>query len=142
VNLSLQGIDPRELFRTEAFYGSHRSALAALTSGKCDVTGTYARADDSGHVTSGAWTEHGGAEVRVIATFGAIPPDVIAVRSAIAEGVRAPALSALKSICTDQKDLARSIFGGDDLREGLAPGYESLKGALEMATSRGIFGDR
>jgi phosphate/phosphite/phosphonate ABC transporter binding protein len=141
VNLSLQGIDPRTLFRTETFHGSHRSAIKALVSGLCDVTGTYARADDDGKVTTGAWSEIEGAEVRVLTTFGAIPPDVLGVRTALADKVSAPVLEALKHLCATEKDLVKSVFGGDDLREGLAPGYESLQRALEMATSRGIFGE-
>jgi ABC-type phosphate/phosphonate transport system substrate-binding protein len=141
VNLSLLGVDPRTLFRAETFHGSHRSAIEALAAGQCDVTGTYARADASGHVTAGAWSEIDGADVRVLATFGAIPPDVIAVRTTVVDHIRDQALTALKSVCVEEKALIRDIFGGDELHDGLAPGYESLKRALEMATARGIFGD-
>jgi ABC-type phosphate/phosphonate transport system substrate-binding protein len=139
VNLSLLGVDPRTLFRSETFHGSHRSAINALTQGLCDVTGTYARADDDGHVTTGAWSEIAGADVRVLATFGAIPPDVVGVRKGIAADVSASALGALKDMCNAEMGLLHDIFGGYDLREGLAPGYESLKAALDMATARGIF---
>jgi phosphate/phosphite/phosphonate ABC transporter binding protein len=139
VNLSLRGIDPRELFGSETFHGSHHAAIRALADGLCDVAGTYARADDSGHVTAGAWSEVEGAEVRVLATFGAIPPDVIAVRAGIDAAVEGNVLDALKGLSTDEKPVLKAIFGGDDLREGLAPGYASLRSALDMATARGIF---
>lgn len=141
VKLALLGIDPRTLFRTETFHGSHRSMIKALLSGACDVAGTYARADQSGKIVSGAWSEVEGANVRVLATFGAIPPDVIAVRTAVAGRVRDKALDALRGIGAEESSLLRAIFGGDELREGLAPGYDALKQALAMASSRGIFGE-
>src|SRR5262249_42872492 len=122
VNLSLLGVDPRTLFRTEKFYGSHRNAIKALIDGACDVTGTYARAGDSGHVTTGAWSEFDGAEVRVLTTFGAIPPDVLAVRTPVAAQIHEKVLAALKGMCEDEKDLIKEVFGGNELREGLAPG--------------------
>jgi phosphate/phosphite/phosphonate ABC transporter binding protein len=139
VNLSLLGTDPRTLFQSETFHGSHRAAIEALKLGTCDVAGTYARADDDGHVTTGAWSEIKGADVRVLATFGAIPPDVIALRSALAESLRDKAVAALHEVCASKSAVVASIFGGSELREGTAPGYESLKAALDMATSRGIF---
>lgn len=140
VNLALLGIDPRTLFRTETFHGSHRSTIKALVAGACDVAGTYARANDKGEVTEGAWTEIG-ADVRVLATFGAIPPDVIAVRTTVADRIHDKALEALKVACKDHTSLVEAVFNGSELQEGLAPGYDSLKKAIEMAQTRGIFGD-
>jgi phosphate/phosphite/phosphonate ABC transporter binding protein len=141
VNLALLGVDPRTLFRTETFHGSHRSAIQALLDGACDVAGTHARADASGNVTTGAWSEIEGADVRVLATFGAIPPDVLAVRTAVADAIQAKVSAAVKDACADaeRRVLIRDVFGGDDLAEGLAPGYDALQKALDMATARGMF---
>ena len=141
VKLALLGVDPRSVFRTETFHGSHRAAMKALAEGACDVAGTYAQADDAGNVIAGAWSEVEGAEVRVLATFGAIPPDVIAVRAELAEETRVLVLEALRAACTEEstRKVLREIFNGDELREGLASGYESLKSALDMATARGLF---
>ncbi len=141
VKLALLGVDPRTLFRTETFHGSHRSAIKAMLEGACDVTGTYARASESGDVTAGGWSEIAGADVRVLATFGAIPPDVLAVRTAVADRIRDEAFTAFRDACADEKTraLVREVFGGDDLTEGLAPGYDALQKALDMATSRGMF---
>jgi phosphate/phosphite/phosphonate ABC transporter binding protein len=141
VKLALLGIDPRTIFRTETFHGSHRAALQALVDGACDVAGTYARADEAGEVTAGAWSEIQGAEVRVLATFGAIPPDVLAARKDLDERMRNDVLAALRAACAagECKAILRAIFGGDELREGLAEGYDALRGALDMATSRGLF---
>lgn len=141
VKLALLGVDPRTLFRTETFHGSHRSAIKALLAGACDVAGTYATADKTGNVTTGAWSEIEGAEVRVLATFGAIPPDVFAVRSVVADRVGDKVMSALRAAAADPAMQAKltAAFGGHEIAPGLAPGYDALKKALEMAAARGIF---
>jgi phosphate/phosphite/phosphonate ABC transporter binding protein len=141
VKLALLGVDPRSVFRTETFHGSHRAVMTALHEGSCDVAGTYAQADDKGNVSAGAWSEIDGAEVRVLATFGAIPPDVIGVRKDFPKDAREKVLVALRAACSEEsaRSVLRAIFNGDDFREGLASGYESLKSALEMATARGLF---
>lgn len=141
VKLALLGVDPRTVFRTETFHGSHRAAIQALVEGACDVAGTFARSDEKGAVTAGAWSEVEGAEVRVLATFGAIPPDVIGVRKDYPEEARVKILEVLRAACTEEstRTIVREIFGGDELSEGLVSGYDALKSALEMATSRGLF---
>jgi ABC-type phosphate/phosphonate transport system substrate-binding protein len=141
VKLALLGIDPRTAFRSERFYGSHRAAMTALADGACDVAGTYAQSDAEGNVNAGAWSEIEGAEVRVLATFGAIPPDVIGVRKGYPEEARERVLVALRAACAAESSRAvlREIFNGDQLHEGLVSGYESLKSALDMATARGLF---
>ena len=141
VKLALLGVDPRTVFRTETFHGSHRVTMQALADGACDVAGTYARSDDKGKVVAGAWSEIEGADVRVLATFGAIPPDVIAVRKGFPADDRVKTLEALRAACEDEPTRAvlRQIFSGDELREGLATGYDALKSALDMATARGLF---
>lgn len=141
VKLALLGVDPRTVFRTEKFHGSHRAALQALVDGACDVVGTYARADDTGEITAGAWSEIEGADVRVLATFGAIPPDVLAARKDLPDDARNRILEVLRTATNEPAASAilKSIFGGDALHEGLASGYDALKSALEMATARGLF---
>ena len=141
VKLALLGIDPRTAFRSERFHGSHRAAMTALAEGACDVAGTYAQADLAGNVNAGAWSELEGAEVRVLATFGAIPPDVIGVRKACSEDARERLLAALRAACAEESTRAvlREIFNGDQLHEGLVSGYESLRSALDIATARGLF---
>lgn len=141
VKLALLGVDPRSVFRTETFYGGHRAVMKALAEGACDVAGTYARADADGTVTAGAWSEVEGAEVRVLATFGAIPPDVIAVRNDYPKDARVKIVESLRTACAEEstRGILREIFNGDELKEGLVPGYDALRSALDMATARGLF---
>lgn len=141
VNLALLGIDPRTFFRTETFFGSHRAVIRALTEGSCDVAGTYAQVDKKGKVTASAWSEVAGSDVRVLATFGAIPPDVIATRRTLAPGVQTKIWEALLAASKSEegKKLLSAVFGGEGLQEGLAKSYDSLQRALDMATKRGLF---
>lgn len=138
VKLALLGVDPRGLFRTEHFFGSHHQALRALVDGACDVVGTYARSDQDGNVTEGAWKEVD-ADVRVLATFGPAPPDVLALRRG-AERWRVPFVAALRALAGEaSRARLEKVFGSSEFREGLAAGYESLRGAFGLATSRGLF---
>jgi phosphate/phosphite/phosphonate ABC transporter binding protein len=142
VNLALLGIDARTFFRSESFHGSHRAVVQALLDGACDVAGTYAQADGKGKVKGGAWSDVPGAEVRVLTTFGAIPPDVIAARRGLAETHRDSARDALRAICMDAtgRGSFRDVFGGDTFVEDTTKSYESLARALDMAQVRGLFG--
>jgi phosphate/phosphite/phosphonate ABC transporter binding protein len=138
VHLALQGFDTEKLFAEQTFFGSHRAAIEALTSGACDVTATYARADLRGEIATGSWTEMGMTNVRVLQTFGAIPPDVLAVRAERAEALQSAATAALRHAFATHPKSCRAVFGGSELREGLAPGYAALRTALDLAKSRGI----
>lgn len=139
MKLALLGIDPRTVFRTETFHGSHRATMQALADGACDVAGAYARADEKGNVSSGAWSEVEGADVRVLATFGAIPPDVIAARKDLPDHDRLSA--AMRSLSTTEasRAIVHAVFDGDVGLGGLADGYEALEKALTMASGRGLF---
>lgn len=141
VNLALLGIDPRTFFRTETFHGSHRAVIRALVDGSCDVAGTYAQVDKKGKVTASAWSEVAGADVRVLATFGAIPPDVIATRKSLAPGVQAKLWEALEAASETEEGrrLLSAVFGGEGVQKGLAKSYDSLQNALAIATKRGLF---
>lgn len=141
VKLAILGVDPRAIFRAERFFGSHRAAIQALMDGACDVVGTYARSGDDGEITTGSWSEVEGAKVRVLASMGAIPPDVIAVRRNILPATHEKLLEALRAAAADPqaKKMLKDIFGGDELSEDAATGYDSLRSAMEMAMARGLF---
>jgi len=130
VNLAMHGLDPRRLFRSETFHGSHRSAVSAVVDGDADVAGTFAYVDAAGLPVAGGWEELTG--LRVLATFGAIPPDVLAVRAAVADKIHDPLLEGFTHACQASPDVARAIFGGYELRGGLAPGYDALRHALAL----------
>ena len=140
IELARAGIDPSATFTTETFYGSHRDALLALSRGDCDVAGTYARTRDEKAPPEGAWSELEDVSVHVIATFGSIPSDVIAVRRNLGPLEYERALAALRHACGDDeaRPLVRAVFGGDELRD-IEPGHQALRTAFERATANGLF---
>jgi len=131
LELAKNGLDPSTAFETETFYGTHRDALVALRRGDCDFAGIY----------DGAWNEMEGMNVRVLATFGSIPPDVLVVRRNLAPAPYERALSAFRVACTDPaaRPLVRAVFGGDELREGIEEGHATLRHAYERAVANGLF---
>ena len=130
LELARAGVNPSATFESETFYGTHKDALIALAAGDCDVAGTF----------EGAWTELVDVKVRVIATFGAIPSDVIAARRNLAPKPYERALEALRGACADEtaRPLVRAVFGGDELRE-IESGHDKLRSAYERATANGLF---
>lgn len=131
LELARAGISPAHAFESETFYGTHRDALLALSRGECDVAGTF----------EGSWSVLVDVDVRVIATFGKIPSDVIAARRNLAPAPYQRALEAFRSACADDvaRPLVRAVFGGDELHEGIEPGHDALRTAFESATANGLF---
>jgi phosphate/phosphite/phosphonate ABC transporter binding protein len=141
LELARAGIDPAAAFASEAFHGSHREALLALGRGDCDVVGTYARTPkDGGAATDGAWKEID-LGVRVLATFGSIPGDVIAARRNLSPRDYEHAVRALGGAFRDgpARALARSVFGGSELHEGALRGHDALRRAYESGIANGLF---
>lgn len=140
IELARAGIEPSQAFSSETFYGSHGDVVAALARGDCDVAGTYAQV--SGIETfGGAWSKVPGLHVHVISTFSSIPSDVIAARRTLAPAQYVRALAAFRSACAsnEARGLVRAVFGGDDLREGVAPGHAAFRRAFERAKLKGLF---
>jgi len=142
IELARVGIDPAATFRSETFHGTHREALLALRRGDCDVVATYARAPEDGQPTlEGAWSKIDDLQVRVLATFGTIPTDVIAVRRNLPPALLDLALQAFRDASADPtaRPLLHAVFGGSHLHEALEPAHETLRLAYETAQANGLF---
>ncbi len=137
LELARAGIDPQSAFTSETFHGSHRDALLALGRGECDVVGTYARDDGS----EGAWSDLPDLKVRVLATFRAIPSDVLAVRRNLPPREHEHALRAFHEAfgAESAQALVRAIFGAEELREGTDRGHDKLRRAYELGIANGLF---
>ncbi|MCA9621970.1 MAG: phosphate/phosphite/phosphonate ABC transporter substrate-binding protein [Myxococcales bacterium] len=72
--LRSRGLDPDTLFREERRCGSHEGVVAAVLDGAADVGATYVHLED-GQIVDAAW---GDREVRVLASYGPIPADILA----------------------------------------------------------------
>jgi ABC-type phosphate/phosphonate transport system substrate-binding protein len=78
--------------------------------------------------------------VRVLASFGEIPADVIAARADVAQAVRDKVGRALLAASQDRGNhlLLGDLFGADELRRWQPAGYEALRGAVMDASSAGL----
>lgn len=142
LELARKGIDPASAFSSETFYGSHRDALLALGKKECDVVGTYARTPkDAGDATEGAWKEIDDLRVHVLATFRSIPGDVIAARRNLGPQEFEAAQRAFKDAFADEdaRKLAKELFGGSELHDGVDRGHDKLRRAYETGIANGLF---
>lgn len=141
INLAVRGIDPRQLFSHEQFYGSHRAAITAVLDGSADVTGTYAARAERGKVRDGGWSKlTDDKTVRILGTFGAIPADVIAVRRGLDDKVRRSLARAFVDATEheDMQPLVVELFGVSAFKAGKGTSYDGLRKAVESATVRGL----
>jgi phosphonate transport system substrate-binding protein len=141
IGLSAVGVDPRTAFREERFYRSHEKLVRAVTDRRADFGATYGGLESSGALTRGAWAaaELSG-KVTVLATFGAIPPDVIAARSDLATYVSESLTHALTHTRSESalEALAKELFGATEFRRGTPEGYLEFCRATMRASEEGL----
>lgn len=121
------------IFASEKFYGSHRAVLEALRDRACDIGAVYASAVSEIEVDS--------LRVRVLATAGPIPSDVIAVRRNLAPKDYETIRDAFRAACADEtgRERLRDVFDGDELDEELGAGHTNLRLAYETGVASGLF---
>jgi len=143
IQLAALGLDPRTIFGEERFCGSHEAVIRAVVGGSADVAGTYAALEPvTKKLVNGVWTKLPGAvdSIRLLATFGAIPSDVIVARSDLRIAVReivAHSLAATSNVLQG-KELVRDVFGVDEFRKWTPSSYEGLRVAVTQAAARGL----
>jgi ABC-type phosphate/phosphonate transport system substrate-binding protein len=117
--------------------------VRAVVGDKADVGATYARLDRAGAPVRGAWTDLPGAEgaVRVLATFGSIPSDVIAARADLDSTTRSVLRQAFIDSAYDVRGalLVRDLLGVDEFRPWEDSGYKTLRRAMLRAAADGLF---
>jgi len=139
IELARRGIDAKSTFRTEAFFGTHRDTILALARGTCDVASTFARVPTGdGAEIRGAWSELEDVDVRVLATFGAIPPDVLAVRRNLAPADYERVAEGLERAASEAGRHVAAVFDGAELRDGIDAGHDELRHAYERAVATGL----
>lgn len=143
IQMAAMGLDVRRAFRGQRFYGTHEAVVRAVVEERVDFGATYVRMDRKGDVQRGPWSTMGPKYeegVRVLATFGEIPSDVIAARSDLDAGVRERIVKAFVQMAKDPcgKQLILGVFGAEDFRRPNAEGYEVLRGATAGAVEAGL----
>ena len=142
IELDAQGIDPRLIFGSQRFYRSHEECVRAVLDGHADVTCTFARVDGRGNVTRGSWAGIDGADkaLRMVAVFGAVPPDNTAARADVPADVRARLTSSLLAMSSDAgtAPLVHEVFGVDRFKNWEPVDYEGLRVSMVDAAGRGL----
>jgi phosphate/phosphite/phosphonate ABC transporter binding protein len=142
IGLSAVGIDPRVAFREERFFGSHEAVVRAVKELRSDFGATFGGLDASGALVRGAWSASEAAgDITVLATFGAIPPDVIAARADLPTFVCESLTHAFTHASQDAEleGLLVKMFGASaELRRGTPEGYFEFCRATMRASEQGL----
>jgi len=137
LELAAAGLDVKTAFSSQRFYGSHEAVTRAVATGAADFGATFVRLSSNGAVVGGPWSSMPGLEasLRIFATFGEIPPDVIVASAALHPDVRERVRNAMLSVEQDPrgKQLLSAVFGAEGLRLATTEGYEELRNAALLA---------
>jgi phosphate/phosphite/phosphonate ABC transporter binding protein len=132
LKIAAAGLDPDELFSEETFRRTHEAVIRGVLKGEADVGATYASYEPGNDVpVSSGWLEAGidNAEVRVIATAGPIPSDVIAMASSLPEETATAIADALKDLGAPM----RSLLNADAFETPQAGHFDALRELVKSA---------
>ncbi|HEX7600362.1 MAG TPA: phosphate/phosphite/phosphonate ABC transporter substrate-binding protein [Polyangiaceae bacterium] len=142
IELLVQGLDPREAFSGQHFCGTHEAVATAVADKRSDFGATWVSLDGRRNVIRGPWSSNAkiASEIRVLATFGEIPADVIAVRSDLEPSTRARLERAILEIgkSVQGKALVTAIFGATEFRKPELASYEELREQAAEAAAEGL----
>ncbi len=140
IELAAHGIRGSNLGE-ERMCGSHDGVVRAVASGRADCGATYARIDSSG-VIVGPWNRTPGLakSVRVMTTFGDVPPDAIAARYDMDKPMRERIVRGLRTLTKgwDDREIISDVFGANDFDVPKRAAYEELRQTVYRAYKRGI----
>jgi phosphonate transport system substrate-binding protein len=112
LRLASLGLDD-DAFASETFEGAHESVVHAVMEGRADAGATHVSfAPVRGNIESAGWLRAGYAmhDVRILATAGPIPPDVIVVSQRVPEAMHESIVEALVSL--ERRDDVLDLFAG------------------------------
>jgi phosphate/phosphite/phosphonate ABC transporter binding protein len=141
IELAKAGVDPRTELAEQTFSGSHEKVAVAVAEGSVDFGATFAHREDSGAVV-GPWAANPdvASRVRVVATFGKIPSDVIVAHNDVPLEVRTRLTRALRSMNADEigRRIARELFDVERFRLLDAEDYAALQNIARNARDQGL----
>lgn len=130
-----RGLDPDRLFGTIRFSGSHVRVLRDLANGRCDAAATYAGAYVAARATG---TVRSG--IRVLATTGTIPYDVVCALRTLKRSWRARLRAALLAY-DPRREVGRPLSGRMYAIAGFEPVRETEFDRIEaLARNEGLIG--
>ena len=141
IKLAAAGVDPRADLGEERFAGSHEAVARAVAAGEVDFGATFAHEDGSG-ATVGPWSAIPDVDerVRVLATFGKIPSDLIVARSELDLELRNRITRALRAMNANDtgRRIVRELFDVERFRLLDAEDYDALQAMAREARDRGL----
>ena len=130
IELAKAGLDKSKL-GPQKFYGSHMGAMQAVASGEADFGATFVRLAPNGAIVGGPWIGKPDLErrLRIFATFGEIPPDVVVARKDLTLAVRERVREALLSLTDDARgaEMLDAVFGAEGMFVPNVDRYEPLR---------------
>ena len=120
------GLDPAQVFASQAFEGSYTAVLDALETGRADVGATFCSLDDQGSLVAAPW----GPGLEPIALSGAIPGDAICAGGELPLADAEAMVSALVALSAQPggATLLRRLFGTERFAEVDPSYYQVLEG--------------
>jgi len=137
IELAKVGVDPRTELAEQTFAGGHERVAAMVAERDVDFGATYAHREESGAI-SGPWGSD--ERVRVVATFGKIPSDLIVAHRDVAMDVRVRLTRALRTMNADEtgRRIAHELFEVERFRLLDAEDYASLQRIAREARDQGL----
>lgn len=133
---------PGPMFARESFFGSHAGVVRAVLDGVVDVGASYGGFTESGELVRGAFLDVGALadELRVLESFGAIPPDVIAVHARVGDALEDALATAFEATATNPEILAsvRAVFGAMFFSRSSIVGHDRLREELDQGVDSGV----
>lgn len=134
--LGSYGLDPRILFASETFHGSHGNVARAVLSGSADVGASYAvfeNGDPSRPLVRAPFLDIDGGPGRVLFTTSEIPSDLIVASSVMPVDVRSALTLALESLADDRKarEAMSIVLGADAFVRFASASLEPLREQIE-----------
>ncbi len=105
------GLDPAQIFASQAFVGSHAAVLDALAEGRADLGATFCTLDERGTLVAAPWSDRPG--FVPVALSGAIPGDAICAAGELSLKDAEAMVTPLIDLADDAEGsaLLRRVFG-------------------------------
>ncbi len=140
IELAAHSVDLRKL-GAQRFFGSHDAVVRAVASGRADFGATFTRVSRDGEML-GAWSRAPGlaASIRVLWTFGEVPPDALVARYDFDRRLRERIVRVMLAMGKRPQDkrMLADVFGAEELQIPKRALYEPLRNAVIDAYQAGL----
>ncbi|MGH1346332.1 MAG: phosphate/phosphite/phosphonate ABC transporter substrate-binding protein [Nannocystales bacterium] len=142
--LAKLGLNPTELFASEAFLDTHGAVARAVAQGSADVGATFALFDDAnpaGTLRRAGFDGIEDLDARVVLGSSPIPSDLIVASHHVPPWIRGNLAIALRNLSDDgsYKELFAALFGSEGYREHTPAALDGLARDLSVARERGLW---